>query len=403
MRVTLISGEYPPMRGGVADYTALLARGLTRFGVETMVLTSTRAVGTLTTTSPTVFPWVKSWGVGLWRSVAEHIAEVHPDIIHVQYQTGAFEMKLGINALPWVNLLRRHRPRIVVTFHDLKEPFLLPKIGSARHLATHLLAFGADGIIATNAEDFARLAGRPDGSRTSWRWGRRQLRAIPIGSNIPSQPPDGYDRAAWRERLGVREGEILLAYFGFLNPSKGVETLVVAFEMLVQRGSPVRLLMVGASAGANPGSDRRYENRLRQRLDESSARGRVGWTGFAEASDIAAHLRSADICVLPFRDGVSSRHGTLIAAIAHHLPIISTRPRLATAASAFPSLRAEENALLVPPDDPAALSEAIRRVVESPALREQLSRGSAAIADAFQWDTIARHTLRLYQELCQVV
>lgn len=401
MRVALISGEYPPMRGGVADYTALLAAGLTRFGVEVTVLTSTRAAGTFVTTSPQVFPWVESWGSRLWMRVHDHVERFDPDVIHVQYQTGAFEMRLGVNLLPWLNRLGRHRPRFVVTFHDLKEPYILPKIGRLRHLATHVLAAGADAVVATNSEDFVRLGGTKGDQRTGASWGRRPLRAIPIGSNIPARLPDGFDRQVWRSKLGVRDGETLIAYFGFLNPSKGLDTLITAFETLVHEGHPVRLLMIGASSGDTGNSDRRYEKHVRQRLDQPWVRGHVGWTGFVQADEVAAHLRASDVCVLPFRDGVSLRHGTLIAAIVHHLPIVTTIRESAQEFGAFPELRDEENALLVPPEDARALGAAITRIVTDVELRQRVSDGIARLAENFRWDSIANRTLRLYQEICR--
>jgi len=399
--VTLISGEYPPMRGGVADYTALLAAGLIRLGVDVSVLTSTRAGGTHAIDSPRVSASVDGWGAALWSGVRDHVEQFRSDVLHVQYQTGAFDMKLAVNLLPWLNRVRGGQPRLVVTFHDLKEPYLLPKLGPLRHLATHLLAAGADATVATNAEDFARLAGRGADGQTAWSWGRRPLRAIPIGSNVPERPPVGYDRTAWRERLGIRNGEVVLAYFGFINPSKGFDTLVAAFESLVQRGSPVRLLVIGATAGDSGSIDRHYENRARERLDQPLVRGRVGWTGFIQASDVAACLRAADLCVLPFREGVSLRHGTLIAAVVHQLPIITTSRASAPTNHAFPRFQTEENALLVPPGDPAALSRAIERAVADRVLRERLSRGAGELAAAFQWDAIASQTLQLYDEVCR--
>ncbi len=401
MRVALISGEYPPMRGGVADYTALLAAGLVRFGVEVSVLTSTRVSGTFTTTSPQVFPWVESWDARVWTRVRDHVARLRPDVLHVQYQTGAFGMSLGVNLLPWLNRLVPHRPRLVVTFHDLKEPYILPKLGRLRHLATHILAAGADAVVATNGEDFARLGGTKDDQRTGLAWGRRPLRAIPIGSNIPAEPPEGYDRSDWRAKLGVRESDILMAYFGFLNPDKGLDTLVTAFERLVQQELPVRLLMIGASSGDSGSVDRRYENHIRRRLDEPGIRGHVRWTGFIGADEVAACLQAADLCVLPFRDGASLRHGTLIAAIVHQLPIVSTVPAAHRDSAAFPILRDEENALLVPAEDPVALAEAIRRAISDPVLRQHLSHGVARLAENFHWDSIANRTLRLYQEICR--
>lgn len=399
IKVTLISGEYPPMRGGVGDYTALLADSLRRCGVEVTVLTSRRAERANIPGDPAVAPVVTDWGIGLGQVVANHLRRASPDLVHIQYQTGAYDMQLGINLLPWRLRLVRHRARIVVTFHDLKEPYLLPKIGPARHLATHLIGAGADAVIVTNPEDFVRLSDPANPSRTRLAFGRRPLRAIPIGSNIPAEPPHGYDRAEWRNRLGARDGDLVVGFFGFLTPSKGIDSLVDAFIELARRGAPVRLLMIGAMAGDGYNVDRQYEHQVRQRLDSPEARGRVGWTGFVQAADVAAHLRACDVCVLPFRDGASLRHGTLMAALGQNLPIITTYPRSARAIDGVPSLVNEENVLLVPADDPTSLARAIERLSGDCALREKLGAGAARLAAAFDWNHIARQTIDLYQML----
>ena len=399
MRVTLITGEFPPMRGGVADYTALLADGLVQRGVDVSVLTSIRASGAVQPSGVRVLPTVKDWGTGLWQIVGNHVRREKPDILHIQYQTGAFDMKIGVNLLPWLQRFRAERPRIVVTFHDLKVPYLLPKIGRLRHLATHLIAAGADAVVTTNPEDWARLSSGGRDCRTAPSYGRRGLHAVPIGSNVPARPAQEYNRTLYRDRIGAAEGDAVIAYFGFLGESKGLDTLVTAFEALVERGLSVRLLMVGASAGDSVSADRRYENRIRQRLDTPALRGRVVWTGFVHAADVSAYLQASDVCVLPFREGCSLRHGTLIAAIANHLPIVTTANSTVSAETHFPELKADENVVLVHPDDPEALSAAVERVILNPLLRARLTVGAARLAESFDWSTIANQTLRIYQAI----
>ena len=136
VRVALVTGEYPPMRGGVADYTSLLAGALCRFGVEVSVLTSSRAAGRRNGDGPPrIVTSVKNWGPRSWHDVAEHVELFQPDIIHLQYQAGAFDLNAAVTVLPWVNRLRGGQPRLLVTFHDLKVPYILPKIGPVRQLA----------------------------------------------------------------------------------------------------------------------------------------------------------------------------------------------------------------------------------------------------------------------------
>ena len=277
------------------------------------------------------------------------------------------------------------RPHTVVTFHDLKVPYLFPKAGRLRWWVNLVLARWSDAVIVTNAEDFARL------SSYSFIC---SLSLIPIGSNISPTPPADYDREGWRAHWGLKPDDILLSYFGFLNESKGGETLVHALDKLVQRGYDVRLMMVGGKVGSSDPTNVAYLERVEGLIEELGLTDRVLWTGYTPQSDVSANLLASDICVLPYRDGASFRRGSFMAALAHGLPIVSTRPRVDV-----PELRHGENILLVPPDAPVALAEAIARLAEDPRLRRRLGEGAVSLAQSFTWEKIAEKTKSLYEEI----
>jgi glycosyltransferase involved in cell wall biosynthesis len=85
-----------------------------------------------------------------------------------------------------------------------------------------------------------------------------------------------------------------------------------------------------------------------------------------------------------------------MAALAHGLPVVTTEPR---SQHQEPRLVDGENVALVPPDDPAALAEAVVQLMAAPDLRRRLGEGARALAQSFSWDCIARQTVQLYQEL----
>lgn len=327
-------------------------------------------------------PVITKWNWGCWSRVLQVARDYKCGIIHIQYQTAAYGMHPAINLLPLRVRREYSRPRILVTFHDLREPYLFPKAGSARHWVNQWLARYSDAIITTNAEDEQELR----------HWVLPTApHLIPIGSNIHPQLPEGYDRAARRARLGVSEGETLLCYFGFLNASKGGETLLRALAELLQRKYPVRLLMVGGQVGASDPTNIAYLQRVQALADQWGLTQHILWTGFTQPEQVSANLMAADIGVLPYRDGASFRRGSFMAALAHGLPIVSTQPR-----ASIPALIDGQNILLVPPDDAAAVATAIERVIESPELRTRLAHGAAELAKGFAWDTIAMNTVQLY-------
>ncbi|HDH10002.1 MAG TPA: glycosyltransferase, partial [Chloroflexi bacterium] len=153
-------------------------------------------------------------------------------------------------------------------------------------------------------------------------------------------------------------------------------------------------LMVGGKVGSSDPTNVAYLRKVEGLIEELGLADRVLWTGYTPPEEVSANLLASDVCVLPYRDGASFRRGSFMAALAHGLPIVSTRPRVDT-----PELRHGENILFVPPDSPTALAGAIARLAEDPALRRRLGEGAAKLARNFTWEEIARKTRAVYQEI----
>ena len=398
MRVLLVTGEYPPMQGGVGDYTRELGLALVALGVEVHVLTAKAAApGHLrpwrAATEPTVHAIVPRWGWGVWRIMQETAQRLQPNIVHIQYQAAAYGMHPALNLVPMRLLQGQARPCLAVTFHDLRVPYLFPKAGPLRRWVILRLARAADAVITTNMTDFRSLQSAG---------GIKMLDLIPIGSNIRAHPPSGYDRATWRARLGISPEEIVLCYFGFLNASKGGETLILTLAELVRRNVPARLLMIGGQVGASDPTNMAYLGRVRNLINYLGLTERVHWTGYVPEEEVSAYFLAADVCVLPYRDGASFRRGSLMAALAHGLPIVTTLPNEESSApTAFhlPRLMDEENVLLVPPEDPSRTATAIQRLMIEPTLRERIRQGACKLAEAFRWEDIAARHVEVYRAL----
>ncbi|NTV63897.1 MAG: glycosyltransferase family 4 protein, partial [Oscillochloris sp.] len=256
MRIALLTGEYPPQPGGVGDYTHQLGLALSAEGCRVAILTIRDGRFLLydqlwDSPSEPEQPFVAlqpgstapklSWSWRCWPYVWTAVQAWRPDWLHIQYQTGAYAMQAGINLLPRYLRLLPERPRIAVTFHDLLVPYLFPKAGRLRTWVNRRLATDAEAVITTNAGDASQLAAMKLRGPT--------LTTIPIGSNIAVAPPSGYQRAAWRTQLGVAPSELLVAYFGLLSQSKGVDLLIEALAQLGP-GVPWRLLLIGGTATA---------------------------------------------------------------------------------------------------------------------------------------------------------
>ncbi len=387
LRVLIVSAEYPPSPGGVGDYTALLAAHLGEAGTSVAVLTTgkgdTERVGTHTI-SRTVTTW--DWGVR--GRLREAVAAFKPDIVHLQYQTGMYQMHPAVNFLPVP--ARRHRPHgtrplFVTTFHDLLHPYLFPKAARLRAYVTRRLARASDRVIATNGLDATTLA----------QWGV-VARVIPIGSNIPVART--VDAQVIRARYGVAPGAVMLTTFGLLNHSKGTDTVLGALVRLRREGIDAHLLMVGAGVGESDATNVRTENALTAQLASADVAASVTRTGALRADDVAQALAAGDLCLLPYRDGASPRRGSLLAALAQGVPVVTTTPAPGVY-DRLPPLRDGDAVLFVPPDDAGALAAAVRRVIGDAALAARLRAGASCYAARFGWPTIAAQTLAVYGEV----
>lgn len=408
LRSCLITGEYPPDEGGVADYTLCLASALAERRVLVDVLTARRP-GQRADRLPepeetpaemrgwvTTHRVVRSWGGGGLRDLRRALAVLRPHVVHIQYQAAAFDMAAAIHVAPLA--LRGRCGAVVVTYHDLRVPYLFPKAGPFRRAALRVMARLSDAVVTTNAADLGKLvADRPD----------RPPTLIPIGSNVPDAPPPEYDRGRFRRAAGIGDGTALVAFFGMLNESKGAGTLLQAVEVLAGQRRDVCLVMIGSSLGASDPTNRAGLAAFESEVERRSLGPIVRWTGHLPPGGVSAWLHAADVAALPYRDGASYRRGSLLAALEHGLPVVTTRPAAPVsgglpadvAAAAPPELEDGVHARLVPPDEPSALAVAIASVLDDRDLALRLGRGARALSRAFGWPEIAARHVALYESL----
>jgi glycosyltransferase involved in cell wall biosynthesis len=377
MRIGIIAGEYPPLQGGLGDYTRELARALSEAGHEPHVLCRfVEGASAIETTQLgphglTVHRLISQWDWQTRRRIEGFVRAYKPDVLNLQYQAAAYQMHPAINLLPAA--LNKSVPT-VVTFHDLREPYLFPKAGSFRRKAILGMARGAAATVVTNVED------RDDLLREKI----ANVFLIPIGSNIAPADLATFDGAAWRAAKAIPESTTLIGYFGFMNESKGGETLVRALAELRGRGLNAAVLQIGGQTGASDPTNIAYAERLRALAEQLSVREHIYQTGFVDERGVSEAFANCALMALPYRDGVSFRRGTLMAALAHAKAIVTTTPRLT-----LPEVRDGTNVLLVPPDNPSALATAIARALSDEALRANLQTGAQALSKLFQWDYIA--------------
>lgn len=380
MRIGMITGEYPPMEGGVGAYTRELARALVSSGSEVFIFTRAEARNASSELDVTGVITGK-WG---WRSnhlARNWLSEKRIDIVNIQFETAAYNMHPAINFLPGM----LPKTPTITTFHDLKFPYLFPKAGKIRYELLKKTARDSQGVVNTE---------RIDEKTVREEWGISHTRFIPIGSNITADFSRQAERNTIRQRLQVDERDLLICYFGFLNESKGALDLIAAVHQLHAQGAAVKLLMIGGRAGASDPANYAYGQLVDEAIMKSGLESSVRWTGFVSDDEVSGFFFASDICALPYRDGVSLRRGTLMAALAHGLPIITTE-------ALTPSPELAGALLTVPIASPRKLADAIHTLAEDKHMKAGLSTRALEAAKRFSWAGIAQQILAFYQEVNQ--
>ncbi|MBA2332920.1 MAG: glycosyltransferase family 4 protein, partial [Actinobacteria bacterium] len=245
-------------------------------------------------------------------------------------------------------LVRRRRPLVSTKHND--DPF---RAGPFRFVERAITRRAARAICITEAlrRFNVERVGLP----------AEKLAIVPYGLD---EPP-----AAWgTNELELPEGRLVVA-ISRLVPQKGLD---VAVEAMV--GIDATLVVLGE------GPEReRLEALARARSVRLLLPGRVG--------DVAAILRRADLLVHPARwEGFGL---ALLEAMLCGLPVVASR------VSSIPEIVVDgATGVLVPPDDPAALADALARVLADP---ETLGENGRARARAeFSVAAMAERTLAVY-------
>ncbi len=383
MRVCFVSGSYPPIRCGIGDFTQRLAAALTQQGVDVVVLTSKDSVMPGRDGAVLRVPIVSNWNLRALPAILTELRALAPDLVNIQYPTPRYGRQPLVNLLPWFIRTRLHIPT-VTTVHEFSTFQWLGKwrIG--------LSVLSSDYIIVPDQVNLEQM-------RRMFPNVRSRSTRVPIGANIEPQLPNDFDRQRVRAGYRATDTDVVIAYFGFISPSKGIETLLRAFKRASQAQPNLHLLLIASREPADP-NYAAYHHQIATLIEESTVNDRIFWTGYASALQISAYLASADFAALPFTDGASLRRTSLLTALAHGLPVIST-----ALPNPIPdSLHDETGLVLTPVQDALALEKAIIDLANDDIRRKTLAAGARQFAGTISWTGISTQTLVVYRHILGV-
>ena len=224
----------------------------------------------------------------------------------------------------------------------------------------------------------------------SRRWPGRVRRLLSVAAAVTT--PSAYLRerlSAFRSDLLLIPNALELASYPFRLREKAAPSLVwvrtfhaiydpdLAARVVARLGSEparVHLTMTGRDRDGS-------RDRFLRLVGELGLTDRVTVLGPAAKAEVPARLQQGDIYLNTAR--IDNTPVTVMEAMACGLCVISTN------VGGIPYLvEAEQNALLVPPGDDAAMAAAVRRVVAEPGLARKLSSNARSAMERFGWETV---------------
>lgn len=267
----------------------------------------------------------------------------------------------GMRAATVAALTGRHP--LVVTWHNA----VLAPPGPKRRV----LELG-ERLVARSAD--ITLCASPDLEDRVRALGGRDVRPGPVAP--PLRDPERFPSEV-RESLGVGDAPMVLSV-GRLHPQKGYDVLVDAVARLQKDCPGVRAVIAG---------DGPQRAELEGRIAEAGAPVEL----LGRRVDIPDLLRAADVVVC---SSVWEAR-----ALSVQEALLAGRPVVTTRVGGLPDLVGDA-AVLVPPNDPAALAEAVERVLADPAWAATLAARATEAARRLpgEHDTVAQ-VEAVYREL----
>jgi len=346
------------MKCGVGDYTAHLAKALSRRrDTVVAVLTDVSATPKPSDFEFEIFPVARGWRMSDVIRIGTTVRRWRPDIMHIQYPTQGY----GQRYLPWLlpGLFRMVGVPVVQTWHGYDSRRM-----SRRFIPNSVLA---GGLIVVRQEYIDKM-------EPLYRWlnRRKHVKFIPNASTIPPTHLSEEEKIDLRLRFSLVASKFVV-FFGFAYPDRGVELL---FEV----ADPTEHHLVFIS---DLNSTDAYQQSILDCANRAPWAGKVTVTGYLPAEEVGRILAAADAIVLPFRDGGGMWNTSIRAGITQGTFVLTT-------AREQHGYDFKDNVYYARPDDVADLRGALQTFIAK-------RNNTTAQGLSFDWDSIAQSHTPFYE------
>lgn len=304
----IITGEYPPQLGGVADYTRSIARGLAAAGDGVTVWAPDCRDATPDDAGVVVRRLPGCFGPPALAALDRALAR-RPGRVLLQYTPHAFGYKaMNVPLCAWLWARRR---RLDVMFHEVSYP--LEAGQPLKHRVLGLTTRGMAALLLRGAERvFVSIPGWEPLLQKLAPWAPRPV-WTPVPSNLPTECMPSAAAAVRRRRLAA-SARWLVGHFGTYGRlvARLLEPALV--DLLTAAPDVHGLLLGGGGPAFAAGLIRRHP----------ALAGRLTATGTLDAASVAAHLAACDVLLQPYLDGICTRRSSAMAGLALSRPMVTT-------------------------------------------------------------------------------
>jgi glycogen synthase len=387
VRVLMLSWEYPPVLvGGLGRHVHALAESMAAAG-HAVTVVSRHAPGvpqdevaggvrvvrvpedpSLLSFADDLLAWTMALNHALTRAGLAVCAEDPPDVVHahdwlVAHAATTLEDHLGV---PLVTTLH-------ATEAGRHQGWLPGPLNRSIHSIEWWLADRSRRVVTCSAAMRSEVT-----------------RLFDLAPEKLDEIPNGVDAARWAvpaDRVAAARARWapsgpLVAYGGRLVHEKGVQDLLAAVPALRRRHPGLRVVV----AGTGPAADD-----LRAQARTLRLGGTVTFAGFIPDGDLAALVAAADAAVVP------SRYEPF-GLVALEAAAAGTPVAVADVGGLAEIVADGRTGLRFPPADPAALADAVDRLLADPALgRRLVTAARADLAARYTWPVVADRTVSTYE------
>jgi D-inositol-3-phosphate glycosyltransferase len=306
------------------------------------------------------------------------------DVVHSHYWLSGLVAQVlrrewKIPVIQMFHTLGKVKNRVARRAEQLESP---RRVDSERRVMNF-----ADRLVAANPLEKAQMI---------WLYGAdpARIESIPCGVDLELfQPKSRREATAY---LNMPEEHRMVLFVGRIEPLKGVDVLIRAMSMVVQKHPELRdqlcLCIIGGEAEASPENmdrEMRHLQEMREGLDIADV---VAFLGKREQTALPYHYSAAEVCVVPSH--YESFGMVALEAMACGTPVIASRVGGLTF-----TVKDGHTGFLVPSDDPGALADRLSLLLTNPRLRRDMGEHAAELATRYGWSSIAGQIVTTYRDL----